>query len=267
MTKGMKLALESIINSFINNLKNDLSNRWNLLKIEMSQKEVYEVLSAQLARQITLASQFATNINCWTFDIAPIILRCMADNYINFAWIAKAPSERSKKFILFGLGQEKLNLEHRKTQIIYDGGNPETDQVIKFIEAWLNTQRYTFLTEVNLGSWSGISTRQMAIEADCIDFYNFVYTPFSTAAHNTWGHLAKYNLVQSSNPLHKYLRKPVIGNLTIDVYNFQLAAKYVGKMIMKFDEVFLLKIQRKSTYAKFMKQFTAFEKRFLTAPL
>jgi hypothetical protein len=264
MKKEMRDALDKLVDNYITQLKLDLPNRWNLLQIDLSQKEVYEVLAGQLARQITLVVQFASNPNCWTFDLAPVLLRCMADNYINFTWIKKSPLERSRKFILYGLGQEKLILEHRKIQMINEGRSPDTDILVKYAEEWLNSQRYTFLTEVNVGTWSGISTRQMAEEAGCIDFYNYVYTPFSTVAHNTWGHIARYNLELSTNPFHKLLKKPFIGGLFIDLYNLRLAAKYVDKMIREFDEVFCIKIEDESTYEQFLLRFEEFEKEFLT---
>src|SRR5829696_1680003 len=104
MKEEMRLALERLIENYTSRLESDLPLRWNMLKIDLSKKEVYEVLTGQLARQITLAMQFAGNSNCWTFDLAPIILRCMADNFINFSWIVSDPYERAKKFILYGLG-------------------------------------------------------------------------------------------------------------------------------------------------------------------
>ena len=265
MNKKMKNALDKLVSNYVLQSESDLSIRWNLLQIDLTKKEVFEVLSGQLARQITLAVQFASNPNCWTFDLAPIILRCMADNYINFSWIANSPLDRSRKFILYGLGQEKLIMEHRKNQMIKDGRNPENDPLIKFTEDWINSERYTFLTEVNLGSWSGINTRQMAEEAGCIDFYNYVYTPFSTVAHNMWGHIARYNLETSTNPLHKFLKKPFIGG-HIDLYNIRLAAKYLGKMVRKFDEVFEINIEENSTYENFLSAFSNFEDEFLKLP-
>ena len=259
LSGNMKKALDDLIDNYVLQIKSDLSLRWNSIEIDLSRKEIYEVLFGQLARQITIAIQFASNPNCWTFDLAPIILRSMADNYINFSWISMSPSDRVKKFILYGLGQEKLILEHRKNQILNEGGNPDTDILVNYTEQWLNTQRYTFLTEVNVGAWSGITTRQMAEEAKCMDFYNYVYVPFSTVAHNMWGHIVKYNLELSKNPLHKLLRQPKIGRLHIDVYNLKLAAKYLAKMQKKFDEVFSLNIQGESSYHKFSIQFDEFE--------
>jgi hypothetical protein len=37
---------------------------------------------------------------------------------------------------------------------------------------WLKSQRIPQLLEVNLGSWSGLTVRKMAEEAECLDFYN-----------------------------------------------------------------------------------------------
>jgi hypothetical protein len=42
--------------------------------------------------------------------MAPIILRAMVDLYITLSWIFKDPLERSKKYIAYGLGQEKLEI-------------------------------------------------------------------------------------------------------------------------------------------------------------
>jgi len=109
----------------------------------------------------------------------------MADVYITLAWILKAPDERARKFILYGLGQEKLQLEHRKTQIADRKPTPEEQLMIDASKAWINSQRFTFLTEVNLGSWSGLPTREMADQAGCLDFYNYVYMPFSARAHSS----------------------------------------------------------------------------------
>jgi len=262
MTKEMKKELEAIVNKAKQNFEQDLALRWNKLEIKLEQKQIYEVLTGLLARQITLAIQFSSNFNCWTYDIAPLILRCMTDNYINFAWIAKSPKERSEKFILYGLGQEKLHVEHLKNEMELKGHSPQMEMMIKYKEAWINSHRYTFLTDVNIGSWSGITTRKMAEEADCLDFYNFVYVPFSSAAHNTWGHIARYNLYPSDNPLHKKLNVPCIGELTIDLHNLVLVTKYVDKMLRNYDEVFSLSIEKESTYKQVYSAFIAFEDKY-----
>src|SRR3546814_8225011 len=85
-----------------------------------------------LARQATLAKDVARAPMLWTGNSAPILLRAMADAYINIAWLLLDPVERCRKFILFGLGQAKLELEHRRAQI---GAREPTPQEAAILEA------------------------------------------------------------------------------------------------------------------------------------
>lgn len=247
-SKEFELIFSDIIKQYSDDLKNELKELWNEFNIDLSIKEQFEVIGGIIARQITIATHFASNSNIWTGDIAPIILRCMADNYINLAWILESPNDRARKFILHGLGQEKLMIEHRKDQIKNDGLDPNEDELIQFSEKWLNSQRYIFLTDVNLGSWSGLNTRQMAEQANCMDFYNLVYQPFSIAAHNMWNHIAKYNLRTSENVLHKLLKVPLISEITSHLDYLDLAAKYTDKCFWIYYEKFPNGKERKSSY-------------------
>src|SRR5690606_26275691 len=105
-------------------------------------------------------------------------LRAMAEVHISVAWILADPDERTARFIHYALGQAKLELEHRRQHLGQDI-SPDQQDMLDESEAWINAQQFTFLTTVNLGSWSGLSARKMAEEADCLDFYDMVYTPFS----------------------------------------------------------------------------------------
>lgn len=191
--------------------------------------------------------------------MAPIILRSLADNYINLAWILKNPEQRSRKFILHGLGQAKLSLEHRKKQLENDGYDPQNDPSIDATEKWINAQRYTFWTEVNLGSWSETNTRKMAEEAGCIDFYNHVYQPFSTAAHNMWNHISRYNLTYSENPLHMFLLKPIVIRFDPELEYLELGAKYLSKMLKLFDTTFNYTSKVQSSYELLRKELNRIE--------
>ncbi len=106
--------LGRLISSYTNSAKTELKERldhwgFNLAKIEMS-----EVIGALLARQTTIAVEFASAPAIWTPHSAPLMLRTMADVYITLAWILKEPEERAKKFVDDGLGAVKLELAHRK---------------------------------------------------------------------------------------------------------------------------------------------------------
>jgi hypothetical protein len=174
----------------------------------------------------------------------------MADVFISLAWVLKDPLNRSQRFILYGLGQAKLLLEHRKSEIGEREPTSQEKLILESYESWINSQRFTFLTEVNVGSWSGVSTRQMAEEADCLDFYNYVYSPFSACAHSTWHHIARYNMKQCENPLHQYHRVPEDHRLPISPDYLYLAAKYLQETFAAFDEKFSIQFDGQSAYER-----------------
>ena len=202
-------ALRATVDAFIDRAKQELELRWKAWPIDLSRSDLHEVIGALTARQVTLATQLAGNISIWNDHLAPIVLRTMADTYITLVWILCDPITRPKKFIEYGLGQLKLQIEHRKADM--SGRQPiEGEQErIEATEQWINEQRLIFLTEIDLGNWSGTTTRQMAEEAGCLDFYNYVYTPFSACTHSMWHHIARFNLVRCVNPLHRFHRVPV----------------------------------------------------------
>jgi hypothetical protein len=241
-------AITRIIEAFVDCSQEELQQRWKHWRIDLSRGEVHEVIGALLTRQVTLATQLAQSPAIWNGHIAPLILRAMADVYIALAWILKEPDARARQFILYGLGQEKLQLEHRKAQLAERELTPEEQLMIEVSEAWINSQRFAFLTEVNLGSWSGLSTREMADQAGCLDFYNYVYTPFSACAHSMWHHIARYNLTQCSNPLHQYHRIPQALEQELDPHYLYLAAKYLQKAFATFDETIGLDFQGFSAF-------------------
>lgn len=255
-------ALDALLLRYKNNIEEDLKDRWNSWEKDLSIPEQHEVIGALMSRQITIAMNFMTCSSIWNGHIAPIIMRSLVDNYINFAWILKDPLLRSRKFIYFGLGQAKLQLEHRKVSIQDREPSEDEKMLIEATEGWINEQRLTFLTEVSFKSWSEISVRQMAEEADCMDLYNYVYQPFSNAAHNMWNHVARYNLIESDNPLHKFFRKPAIFKFPPDVYYIELTAKYVDKMFRLYDSKFGYKAVRDYSFDIFLKEMDEIEDLF-----
>jgi hypothetical protein len=172
----------------------------------------------------------------------------MADVYITLAWVLKNPDDRSRKFIDYGLGQQKLELEHRRAQMQSREAKEWEQNYCDSIEAWINNQRAIFLTEVNLGNWSGLTTRAMAEEADCLDFYNYVYTPFSACAHSQWHHVARYNLRTCENPLHRFHGIPTSKNVPLDPEYLRLAAKYLRKTFAAFDDKLGMTVEVESAY-------------------
>ncbi len=231
-------SVRHIIERFVGRAREEFDDRITHWPTNLAQQQVHEVIGALLARQVTLASELATSPGIWNDQVAPLVLRAMADVYITLAWITKNPVDRSRMFIHFGLGQAKLQLEHRTAELATRDPEPREQEYVQSLEAWINRQRFTFLTDVNVGSWSGISTRQMAEQAGCLDFYNYVYTPFSACAHSTWQHVAIYNLKECRNPLHRFHSVPVIPELAPDLHYLYLGAKYLQKTFATFDSAF-----------------------------
>jgi len=237
-----------LVANFSQAIRDELDERWEKWRVDFSQIEVHGTVGALMARQVSLAVQLASSPPSWNVHIAPLILRAMADVYITLTWILMLPIERSRKYILYGLGQEKLELEHKKAYWVSQGKNPEEDKKIEFTEMWINSQRFTFLTEVNVGSWSDIPIRVMAEEIGRNDIYNLEYAPFSANTHSMWNHVAKYNLVYCSNPLHGFHRVPIDPNLQMEPSYLWLAARYVKDTFESFDKTFGVKVEAKSGF-------------------
>lgn len=244
------IELWPLIERYCADVDRELAARLEAWPPDFADIHVHEVIGGMLARQATLAKDVARAPALWTGHSAPILLRAMADAYINIAWLLLDPVERCRKFILFGLGQAKLELEHRRAQV---GAREPTSEETAMLEAgqrWIDGQRIGWLLDVDLGKWSSLSVRQMAEEAGCIDFYNYVYTPFSACAHSMWHHVARYDLVRCGNPLHRHHRRPVSEAATPDVHYLTLAAKYWSKTLDTFDRTYALAILGSSSYER-----------------
>ena len=113
-----------------------LDERWNNFPIELSASEGFEVIGGLMARQATLTIQLAENPGIWNGHIAPLILRSMTDAHITLAWILSGDfQERSRKYILYGLGQEKKLIEHLKNE-----DDADMDAYIELKEKWHKKQ-------------------------------------------------------------------------------------------------------------------------------
>lgn len=242
------IELWQLVDSYCADVDRELAARLEAWPPDFAHIHVHEVIGGMLARQATLAKDIARAPALWTGNSAPILLRAMADAYINVAWLLLDSIERSRKFILFGLGQAKLEFEHRRAQIGAREPTPQEAAMLEAGERWIDGQRIGWLLDVDLGKWSSLSVRQMAEEAGCIDFYNYVYTPFSACAHSMWHHVARYDLVECPNPLHRHHRRPTSEAKTPDIHYLTLAAKYWSKTLVTFDRTYALVIPGRSSY-------------------
>jgi hypothetical protein len=230
--------LEDFVRAIDSKIRQELRLRCEAYTPDFRMPEVFNVLTALLARQATLAIELASAPQLWNGHSAPLFLRAMTDVHITLSWVLLDPKARARQYIEHGLGQAVLEVEHRKKKLESAEEEDKEDlmQVIRAYESWIDMQRLSFLVEVNVGAWSGKTTREMAEESGILDFYNYVYTPFSQCAHSTWYHVGRYNSGPSESPLTRQLWMPQIVESPSDVWNLHLVAKYLDKSFNTFDE-------------------------------
>lgn len=239
MAENFDARLQAFVNEYCENVKKGFLERWETVTPKIYNSESTDTIGCLGARQATLAIELARSPGIWNGHIAPLILRCMTDAHITLAWIVDSPEDRSKEYIRYGLGQEKLFIEYLENEPREEAGSVVDDQIDQLIEVrkdWLNAQLAEWAIEVNVGSWSGKSTRDMAKEADCESLYKFAYVPFSGVAHNMWQHVGIYNAETCVNPLHKYHRLPRIEPVRLDPDYLYRASKYVSRTYELLDK-------------------------------
>jgi hypothetical protein len=219
----------------------DLQTLWTSWKLDLSRNEMHEVVGGLLARQVSLATEMARSPEIWNPHIGPLVLRSMVDLHITISWILLEPEKRAQQYIAYGLGQVKLLIEHLKATALEGQLDTQTEETVAALEEWHNSQRLTFLTEVNVGSWSGLSTRKMAEEAGCLDLYTYAYTPLSEAAHSMWHHISLFNLQRCANPLHRLHSIPHSPRLMPQIYFLHMGANYLEQTFILIYESLGLK--------------------------
>lgn len=227
------------VDAYCKNIKENLELRWAAYTPQLRPSHGADAIAGLLARQATLAIELARNPGIWNGNIAALILRSMTDTHITLAWILESPNERGKEYILYGLGQEKLQLDqliNEAATIPEEARDDQLQELIKMRESWLGTQIAHWAIDVNLGSWSGKSTRQMAAECNCESLYKFAYTPFSAATHSMWNHVGLYNVTPCTVALHKHHYLPCIREFDPNADFLYRSAKYISKTFSIFSE-------------------------------
>ena len=235
-SEDLNEAFWSAIENFASHIEGLLWNRWNAWGCLHEARDSNEVIGAFLSRQVTLTAELARNPGAWNAHLAPLVLRPMVEALITLGWILGDPQERAKRFILYGLGQEKLLLEHEKAKLTEQGIQSDEDQNILEWDRWLNAQRYTHLTEVNVGDWAGVNLREMAEDIGQLDLHRIDYGRWSGATHNLWNYLVRFNVQHCKNALHGFHRVPIVPRLNPDPSYLQWAAEYLDKTFALFDE-------------------------------
>lgn len=240
MSDGMQ-ELQALVNDYDSYLNRSFNDLWSKVLPDPAALDAFSVVGALLSRQVTLSSQLARSPAAWNGHSAPLFLRAQVDLHITVAWILCDLADRAKKYVLHGLGEEKLLIEQYKNEITENPDAHHREQMEKMIAIksdWVGSQRNEWMVEVNLGHWAQLNTHSMAKEADCETMYKFAYKPFSQAAHSMWPHVSVYNSKHCKNPLHRHHLIPELFDAPMDVDFLYRSCKYVHRTYESFVDRF-----------------------------
>jgi Family of unknown function (DUF5677) len=227
LDRGLERKLFASLVDYERQLRLQVAKAWEETSLyDPAQPQVAEVLFGLLARQANLAISIVRSPGTWTDSTAPILLRTMIDCYLTVAWIAKAPRERARAYVLYGIGQAQLVYLQRKEELETAGSDVQGDSVLRHMERWISSERWPEMIEINTGNWAEQDLRKMAAEVGKTDLYRLAFLPFSACVHNNWWHVARANLVRSDDAAHRYVRVPAIGDFSISPTYPLTAAKY-----------------------------------------
>jgi len=211
-------------------------------KYDLYNTEHDEILLGLFSRLTRLYVLIIMNPPLWSRDIAGILLRCLADTAIIFAYLTKRGTEDEfRVFKAYGEGKEKLLMLHlqdtypEKKSI--EGKNSE--EIAEEME-WGFTPE---LIDIELSDWTNKSTRELALAIGFGEIYRLVYDPTSSEIHGTWISLKKSNLARCIQPLHRfhrmpqYIEPPLFVNTLDAVQNIYLKCLEIGNKHISFPEM------------------------------
>lgn len=176
-------------------------------KYDLYDTERGEILLGLFSRLTRLYVLILSNPPLWSRDIAGILLRCLAETAIIFAYLTKKGTEDEfQKFKAYGEGKEKLLMLHlQDTYPEKKSIEGKTSEEIAEEMGWGFTPE---LIDIELSDWTDKPTRELALAVGLGEIYRLVFDPASSHVHGTWISLEKSNLIRCIQPLHRFHRMP-----------------------------------------------------------
>ena len=202
--QGNKLSVLLRTNS--DRARNYLDLLSRTVRCDLYAPERDEIMLGLIARVIRLYVLTCSDPNLWARDTAGIMLRCLGDTAITFAYLARCGSnEDFERFKSYGEGQQKLLMLH--LQDTY----PDEKSLEGRSATELGDELGSFMPEllpIELGNWSKKDSHKLATEAGMERFYRLIFTPTSGDVHGTWFSLKNSNLQRCGEILHRFHRLP-----------------------------------------------------------
>ncbi len=196
---GILVSNSDRIGKYIPQLKNSF-------RLDLYDPTKDEILFGLFSRITRLLSLLYKDPLLWSRDTGGIMLRCLADTAITFAFLAKKGTpEDFARFVKYGEGQQKLLMLQLQDNYP-DDHSPDGLTAEKISEKLGGFQPE--LMDIQLGHWSGKDTRKLSAAAGFERLYRLVFSPTSADVHGTWISIESSNLEYCSEPLHRYHRLP-----------------------------------------------------------
>ena len=155
------------------------------------------------SRLYRLLYGFLERPSAWVPDIAGLHLRPLVDARIVLGWlITRDDPELFRAYQEHGRGNLKLLREHVKADL-GDDPDEEGKEFLSVLDARVNAERDEWFQPVNLGSFAGVSAREMAIQSGLKREYDLFYSPLSSANHGEWPTLREIDTVGCQERLHR----------------------------------------------------------------
>ena len=198
----------------------------------------YEVLTGITARAVRLLEGAVRSPRLWTDEFGAGLLRSMVEAKILVRWLnLRDDPDLYTRFKDFGRGRLKLLMLHARDYIDTLDDVPEhLAEYLKHLEQEVNADTWEEFQDIDVGgSFAGVSARDMAIEVDLKNDYDFVFAPTSGTAHGDWISLDRYALVRCRNPLHLWHRIPSPElDLIINPSFMDIAIDLTGELVEEY---------------------------------
>lgn len=222
-------ALETLSAS----LEKEFEAAWTSFPVDLASPMKSQVIGGLLARQVRYVRHMLITPRLLCDELGQPLLRSMVESAITSAWLIRngQPADL-ERYVLFGLGQEKLALEHlsatAETSVFLE---ERRQREIAVRTEWLDGQRFRSLLPVDVSSsWMAPrSLRDLAEQVDMIDLYNTVYTSTSAQVHGSWNAVGRTALRYCFNPLHRLHMVPDIESTRMDLMMVLTALRILAR--------------------------------------
>lgn len=164
--------------------------------------EPTSVLLGLASRMFRLLSDFLDRPSAWAPGTAAYHLRPIVETRIVSAWLTKR--DDASTFAAYrehGLGHLKLLRDHIRADFGEDL-DQDAKELLESLDRRVNLEIDEWFQPVNVGSFTKVTVRQMAIDCDLKRLYDLSFVPLSSENHGEWPSVRENDTVLCTDPLH-----------------------------------------------------------------